>query len=1843
MNVRSATLVMVAALAMTATAAEPRTLEFHRVHVPAGRLEDVPLGGERFVPMPLADFEAAVARARAAADADAVVEPAPPLAAARWRAMIDDSGSLVGTVSCEITAFAAGPGRVMELRRLRAGRAVVAGDPPREVTICGVGTGLAVAIPEPGTYEVEFRREPEADDVAAFRVPLLPALATTFDLDLPAGMRPVLTGSAARRAIVTPPVVSGDAWRIQAGPAAELAFSLEPDEGSSPAVAVWSEIGLTPRRAMFAATIVPTGAWRRGRLVLDQDPALRVTEVRPADSDEPLDHETSADGRSLIVSLPRWCDGSRTPLLMRGVAPATGAVWRLPLVRAASAAGWSGGGMVVTVDAAFAIRDVEFEDCRGVAPETARSWPVPASGTETAAGVEPGAVYHVEQQGPGASLAVTVGPRSATFDVARVTTVDITPNAVLARAACDVRVAGGEVFDISARVAPGWIIDAVDAVDWSAAVDDGTEVARRSSALDRAVDWRVTPSPVGDVLRIALPDRAARERGVGLRITGHRAGLAPGAAFTTADIDMVRFDDEAADAAVIDLRPPADSFVEIGGRPAGWFDVAGRLAPLVEPAKARGRLRGGERTPAVEARLVRRRPPLDVQVDVRLEPRDDSIVQTLTVDCRAAAGVDSLVVDFAAPGGDGFAWRVESPAGIVASARPLDPAEGGLASRSDAIEDSWLVELSPPPTGPFVVRATRTVPFTDAVVVPLAWIEGAVTTGGRVAVAAAAGMRPRLVNTRLRQMPTEPGVEDAAAEFAYDEPQPGAAAQLMPVAAGSDARAWAWRESVSCWCDESGASETESRFTVENEGRAAVSLSLAPGRRLESVIVGGVAAAGVEFGPAGGTWRIPLPPGDRRVEIVVRTLAAVRPGRGAWRVDPLACALDVPVLDRDVRLLLPPGLTVATPGADAEVAGRMSWLHRLCGGAEFVATLSGPTPATGYRSAAVAGLRERGGVLIVRRRLIAGASILSAVLAGIVAFARGRRGVARACLPAVAAGVAALWVPVAFVPIARAAWWGALVGLGCAAWRVVPRRSRSTWWPRLRVAAVITACVLSSSAATASDTGWPVFIEPTAGGTTALVPEPLFRTIAPFAEGQSAAIRTLACRIDAGAAAGRPLWRVELDVDADAGGTLSLNAGPAANWRPPRPVAGMTAAVAGCEARLVAVTPGRHTVELVLEPTVERRGPVEIVTARIPFAPVAVLRTAAGSIACERAVDEGPFTPAPPAADGAAGAAFDVSIADRVRLVQPVDPRDRLATAIRTADSVNDLAWEREACRVDATFDIDAGSDLLRSVIVRVDPRLESIVADGDEPLPRLERLGPGRISVEFREPVRGRTRVGLAARMPLADPVGVFDLPDMWLEAVPAETRTVTLAAAAEFDALIDPPAPVAALAADVAGRPLTRVIVRRRRGQVNATQALAVTFAPEGVALNLTARIDAQTAALARIPIDVPVGSAVDRVALISCGPTRTDDSVAVDIEWTRVAPDRLLVVVQRPQPGLFQLDVEARLERRPASRGRLPLVQARLGGGDPLAISWSAVSPLRVAVEATGPGTPEVVEVGSGAMEPEYVLTTVGDEPEADPAPVVPTVDDAGSRVEWVEVHAAFDLRGRVHGVARFDVVTPAPVVRLRLPPGMRLFDVLVDGRVAAAEPRAADAWDVPLGAADWPRTILAVFAGDAGSALGDGQPLELAAPRLDGLAAVEVLWRLRSPPGCDLKIAPPARPLDATALETARSAALERIAAVCDRAATGARESERPRLEALAALRRDHEGLAAEDAWLDAAGWDGSAPASTLDIAAAEPLVIRAAPTADRTAPARATATVALVAAAGIVWIVAGRGRAGRDRG
>lgn len=1899
---------LVVALALPlVVAAETPPLEFHRVHVPGERIGEVSLGTTRYVPMPLPEFDAAVARLEAARRAGTGPQPTPLADTARYDARIDDQGVLVGTLVLSVKADTVAVSPALPLGTLPAGCSLsrVTGPGGVEGLVFAAADGrFAMRVPEAGEYTTTFTCRPVVDGASRYRVPLVPALSSSLRLRLSAELRPLLSLPAARHAVVQRPQGDEPTWQIDLGPVMDDAtLTVRPAERGSGGLTLWTEHTLRGNESSVVAIVEPAAAWSSGVVELEHDPGLVVTAVDVVGSGERLETRPVAVGQVAIV-VPAWLEGRTTPLSLHGIAPANGPSRRLPLVRP-PAQRWARGGMLVVVDPALAVTSVTAEESRVVTPQAAERWPLPTRVAAQAGAAASGspdarrsAVFHVEQQGPAAALTIDVAPRLPAVEVARVTTVEISSGAVLGRAACDLRVLDGAAFDVSARIAPGWIIDAVDIVEWPAAgVAEGGGV-RPAAAGEAAADWRVIRMSATSVLRIGLAVGATASRGLGLRITGHRAGIPPGAPFTTADIDMVRFAGESAESAVLDFKTGADAVVEIAGDPVGWFPVDTRLGRLVEDGTLRGRIRAGDQSLTRPARVVRRRPPLDARVEARIDVRDEMLLETFSFTCRAeAGGIDALVVHFSEPMDDGLQWSAAAPAGVVVTARRLDPADARRPGGSlDGIAESWLVECSPPIVGPARLRASRSIPFAGPVPVPLAWVESALAARGTVIVAANGAARPRVVNRRLRELPADPvgGLPATRAlEFAYGAPTTSSdglpAAELVP-AADVDGRAWAWVERVRCWCHESGATECESTFEIENHGRADLVLAVPGGRSVEAVVIDGIGVPTDTLGVRGGTLRISLPPSRRRVELFVRTLDRVDPRLDAWRVQPLGCTIDVPVLDRRVTLLLPPGLEVgpAVAGYRAADVASADWMERLL--AARPRSAAGATADDGF-SEFTAGFREARfvvaagrigtpGIIVMSRRLLLSLAALAALVAAMVTLATAGHRPRLAVAIALVLALVTLWVPHPLVPVARAALWAAIGGAALA------RLSRSAATSRGVAAALVWAVVgtvvgtvvlglvpatawaqpgAASDAAVGPPVAAPpqpaagrapatrVFITSTARDEMALVPEPLFRLLADAAASGGAA-RVVGCTVLVPEAGDEAPWRVVVELDSDAGATLLLDQ-PAEGgaWLPP-PEAGLPVGVLvrldGRRLRVTAAVAGRHRIVLEVVPAVLRDGGVVTATVGIPVAPVSTLRlvdeldepvrSAPGAVACERALPDGSFLPAPEVITGLGDASFDVSCATQVRVVRPLEPTDRLATRVQVLAGVNDLTWEADACRVDATFDVDAGGDLLRRCVVRADDRLVDLAGGDGGVAVTLHRLDAVRWLARFAQPVRGRATLRLRARMPLADPVGVFDVPTILAEGTAGERPAVRLSAAADLEAVLDIAPTPGTAAADASLRQPQRVTVRRRPQAPRGVQTLALDFAADRVGITLRAQIEATTTALVRLALEVPPTCVIDRLRL-----TDEDASASVDVVWSRTADDRVVAIVQQPRAGRFRLEVDARNPGPPPAEGPLPLVRADVAGGAPVLVTWRAEPPARLCVPATA--TDERGE-RTGSLEipdtdPPVAYRIVperdGGRREASPAEddvaAVRTADPASAdgfasdAIEGVDVFMAFDGHGRARGIVRFDVTTSEPVLRLVLPAGARPYDVLVDGVEALAVPKGGDVWEVALHDVGWPRSVLVLFARDFGTGVASGEPLALSPPTIVGLPAREIVWTLRPPPAGTLRVSGPSLRGGTAVIGRIEETRRGQLAARFEEAFQRLGPDNNERLESLARLRRDGRTLPLEASWQDAIGWRADDPDAVRVAEAGDAaLTVRVVRVGDATVSARAVVTAVLLAVFGL---------------
>lgn len=1939
-------LVVIAATARGDDAADG-PLRFLRVHVPHGKLADVDLGGERYVPMSADEFAAGVARL-SGDDGRAAGAGLGPLAeSARYEAnlVVDASDGtptgrpvLAGTASWTVRDV--GASRSMPVGGLHVGRAsmrTAAGT--GDALVFGKPDGtLGIATPEPGDYACEWRcaATDGGEGGLSFRLPLVPALATAIEMRLPVTLRPLVAG------VDVQPVASGDdgsetTWRIDVGPRRAVMIVIVPRvDGASPErprVRVWSDVAVRGREARLAALVEPVAAWRPAgaastagvRLALTVPADAIVADVRVRDADTGAEAAAAwmraESATEIEVTVPSRSVGSRDAVVVEAVAPMEWtAVRPLPLVTVPATA-WAGGGVAVRIDAALVVSRVDVQGGIVVAPEVAARWPAPmglAADEESLPGVRPARLF-IEQQEAAQGVRVALEPRVATLAVSRVTVVDVSPGTVLGRATCEIGVSRGEAFEVRGRLAKGWVLDTVEAVASTDAVGESPE-------------WKVVRDGADDVVRIAFTTAVSPRRGLTLRLTGHRAGVPPGVDITSAELDMVRFEGEGRTAVLAVKTGPEMTIDLVGDEPPLVADDSA-LAALAADTSIRVRLPAGSRASERVMRLVRRRPPLDARTQVRVTARDGRLTESFTFECTPQrTDIDALVVHFSTVMDDRLEWSLLPPAAGTLSARRIEPPDRRDGRAGEPIADSWIVELSPPVRDTVTIRAACTVPFAAPTPVPLAWVEGGTRQVGAVSIREAGRFRPRVVNRRLDELPPASDGGDPAtatvAEFAFDPAQgnpddPLPAAEIVPGGngVGDDARAWAWREVNTIWCHASGTIEFETRFDLENHGRPSVTLSVPEALRVQGVSVDGELVAGDTGG--GGDVVVELPVGRRFVEVVVRSLGSGDSRLGIWRIDPQAATLDVPVLQRGSRMLLAPDVSIArVAGAyrvvDDDAAGGGGWAERLLGAALRPAATRPAAPAAverstaaglspsgsvveGYRSRTlvpIVGRRGGSGLLLVRGALVDGAAIVAAAIAFVVILAAPA---ARGWLVPWVCGLAAagaLWVAVPFDAVCRAACWSAVAAL------VV----RTGGW-RLRPSVAAALLVVAQGAVVNAAEPLRVYLTPidadNTAGETALVPEPLFRALT-RAMAEPAMVRVVACdvmaRMPGGTAAGdAATWRMTLDVAADAGTTLVVDQGATGAV-----VEGLVTLVdggpqplqsedGGRVARIAVPTAGRHRIELRIRPTLVRRGDVEEAVAVIPSAAVGRLTLAAAedvaAVVCEAAAGDGPFQPARPAPGQAGSAAtFDISRSTAVRLSRPVDPRLRLAPLVRSAMSRNDVFWDLDACRLIATFDVDSGNDVVRSFTVTADAAL--VPVDGG---PSLRSLGPGRYLVERATPVRGRWTVQIPFRMPLPDPVGVFTVPSAWIDDVLADTRTTLLVPAPDVAVDValpegttaapretDSSLPGFAWRADVVrpsggaggderfvassrgvGRPV--VTVERRLARPRATQQLAVDFGRDSIRLGLQARIDSTSAALVDVQVDVPADCIVDRVELVEDRALQADaaERGPIDIRWSRVAPGTVLAVVQRPRAGRFRLEVEARLPGRPPARAALPVMRAALAGSVPMTVEWRTAAgrgaqmrasygePLEddgvllAAGERTAFGT---LELAGGETALIYELGDV--EPAAPPtapavaaggAPAATASDARDARVEWADVFLDMDGRGRAWGKARFDVVAAATDVRLALPAGMRLFEVLVDGRAVAAVPQDDGTWLVPVFGVRWPRSVVAVFAGESGAGNIDGAPFAIAAPALVGLPCRQLAWTIRLAPGLTLRLAEPARLVDAAAVAAARQGAAERLEDEFIRAIEESDAAERSRMTDFARLRRTGGALPAEEAWtrsiVDAAAGE------TVHVVMDEPgrdgrlaaLVVRVGRVGDPTAGARAMATLGVVVACFAAWHLAAR--------
>ena len=1963
-----AALLIVGCSLVGSTAAEPEALDFLWVYVPADRLSEVPLGTGRYVPMTLAEFRAAVADRAAGSDPFGErpgSSPAMNVIAenARYTLEWSPAEGLRGTAAVTL-----GPG-IDGLRRAipLAGRVV-----PQASLSSDAGTGaaeiaglpdgsVAVIADTEGRYSWQFELPTDAGGSLgpAFRLPVVPAVFSSVQLTLPAGFVPLVKGAEAVQAAPAPAPLSSAAeeagtaepvWTLSFGPTSELVVTIAREPLPDVPISCWSRLAIERQTASLATTLQPAMPWTKTDVRLRVPPGLTVVAAklideqgttslswrRSASASDTAATDASAgdEADELVVQLPTRAIGTRPQLVIESIAAiGIGKPWTLPAILPPDGL-WAGGGMVAELDPRLVVERVEPVEYLPVDEEIVKGWPM-ALDVEAAAGPR----LAFEAQAPTASLSLTVAPRKPDVQVQRVTTVDISAGSVIAQAACEISVERGELFELTGQVAPGWLIDSV-------------EIPGRA---ERA-DWRVEAAAEGSRLRVGLVSGVSRGSTVRVNVMGHRGPLREGEPFARSSLEMLKLSNE--QAAALEIRTNAEMTIDGAGQtvdsvpldqlPPGLRKLAGdsgvRLRLLVRDGDDRRTLR-----------LLRRRPPIDVQTQVRLTVRDDRLTESFTLECSPRdAELDSVVVHFSEPTGDGMEWTLLPPTTGQLLARRLQPQEP--RDPAQAME-SWLLELVPPARGPVTLRGVQTVPFTGPVNVPLAWVEGAASPVGELQIRDAGRRRPLVVNRSLSEVPGVAGDTEryatSVSRFLFDPLRDlaggQAAARLVP--GGDDGvapRAWAWNETTTCWCHTSGVIEYETVFDIENHGRSSIILSHPTDKRIQEILVDGVQLVAGVRETLGGETVIELPAGRRMVRLEIHALASARPliprwGQ-AWSVDPIAGVIDLPVLERLWQLGLPPGLRIAhVPALHQQLEqAQVGWLERLLGSSTKGSPASGFMPGSaaadsaavvvdGFRLHAFAPTSGRSmlaGVVLVSSWLVVSSSLIAGLVAAVATWFLSRRAPAVAVAICGLAAVAALWAPVSVVAIVRAAWWGGLIGMALA---VAGGRTAT-------VLMVFLAAGCSGGSLTAAETAAEpsaplrVFFTGETADATVLVPDRLFRELGrnvDATEGLGVRIErvTVAATVPAFTAMGPaftamgpaataigqpPLaggldaepgtaladadeWQVTVDLSSDANtvctlrqpvgggrfvrGSLELDGGTTGE------LPGESISADGSILRVPLAVPGRHRLSVRLQPAVRVEGGVGLAMVGLPVAPQATLRiveTDAGidvsSLLVERERNGLPIASATSLSE-ATGSGFDIAQADLLRLCWSVEPAVKLVQNPRVVAARNDVSWDALGCAVVASFQLEPNDGIFRSFVVTADPRLTPAVSElpaGSEPV-TVRRIDDGRWLVERLQPARGRATVSVPFAMPLADPVGVFRVPEVEIASssstqspravqfVPGEgyAATVRLPAGVTAGSPTDPSSSNGWLAwrrepssaATAAASPVV-VSVSRVPAVLRGTQRMRLDVVDGRLRLRFDASVDSVEAALATFRVMIPPHWTVDRMGLARVTAPRTGALQASpqDIHWTRVDEETLEVLCQRPRSGRFRFDLEAREPRGSAEMGSVAVPWIAGLGDTPVIVEW----PTDEGVEIESAGDTPIVSLSSSAWQSLELLSgsplayrrrpeeasgaalaaddgqdSDAESRAAEPGPAGAEEGEEIPRVELLDVRFATDDRGKAWGVARIDLVPSSRLVRLQLPAGMRLFEVFVDEHPLRARPAGEAAWELELLDVSRPRTILVIFAGDIDDQLVSGRPLRLEPPTLPGVPTRKVTWMIRGPRGLDMRILAPSAQVSADEVATLREEASLRLKASLRRSLEGRDARERARIEEeVASLLERSQQSAAEQAWnRTSLALSADVFATTTDPEGG--VVIRAAAKPTPTDSSRAVATAAAILVAGAAWSMA----------
>ncbi len=906
-------LAVMRSLAAVATEEPSAPFSLRRVFVPAERMDQWPLGAQRYLPVEQAEFERLLSAVPQSAARDGL--PAVQFTEAQYTARVVND-QLQGEALLQVAPTGDLPASLLwDNCNLAVARARWSRDPNREATLALAPDGRRVLLVEAvDRLRVEWSLAGRRHTAGGlhFILSLPPCVLNQFLLELPERLTPVMANGLVR------PAEAGERgqrrWRVEVAGRDRVELSLIPstvlqqDESAA-------QVRQTTVYDFSLQGVEVSSQWDLdvlslplSQVSLQLDPGLQLIAARCDDQPLswipiPLDDQTTR----VQLSLPEPLQGSAHQLRVRALAAvALEKSWRLPRMRAEGLF-WQQGQVSLLIPTPLALSYFVADGCRqsGAGP-----LPSPRNGE----------AVDFEFFSPEGSLDLILQRRKPRLQSTLATTVDLSPSEMKAQVNVELRMTDGELFVLEGEVSRSWTISSVESVP-----------------AELVSDWNVEQVNNRSRLEVVLAKALSPTRPVRLKFSLRRLYSALGKRIAVSDLRPLQFS-------------TASERTWLALRAVGPYELHGSRGGLerVDPKKLEPRelelfaerpewLLDLDNPDVRGARiaLTRAKPSYRAAITVEVLAGRESMGETYSIFCiPQATSVDRLLVQFSPGRQADLRWALGAEPDSRLPARRLS-AEEQAAVGVPVDDEAWEVVLGRARSEAFELRATRWSRLEGQVPCSLVALPDA---GQQRAVVVLRSQIPLPLRVQSRLAPVPPpsglgGYPPIRRVYRYDPARDLSVAPDPPLRLAWDtensAQSWAWNCHLESHYQPDGSGTHVAVYRIQQAGGSRIRVSVptaADDQGLRELWLNQQRAA-IQYEEDRRACSLELPPAENRLTLTVH-YTTTGPGlRMVGTLRPPLPTISVPLLASRWTVWLPPDYK----GYDLQDDGLSGWVRRCFG------------------------------------------------------------------------------------------------------------------------------------------------------------------------------------------------------------------------------------------------------------------------------------------------------------------------------------------------------------------------------------------------------------------------------------------------------------------------------------------------------------------------------------------------------------------------------------------------------------------------------------------------------------------------------------------------------------------------------------------------------------------------------------------------------------------------------------------------------------------------------------------------------------------------------------------------